>query len=61
LAINPVGAFFNFLETDNFDRDYEAMIAKGICFVREPATQPYGKVAVFEDLYGNMWDLVQFS
>ena len=55
------GRVFLFLETDNFDRDYAAMIAKGINFVREPATQAYGKVAVFEDLYGNWWDLVQFS
>ena len=55
------GRVFLFLETDDFDRDYSAMLAKGIRFVREPATQAYGKVAVFEDLYGNMWDLVQFS
>jgi catechol 2,3-dioxygenase-like lactoylglutathione lyase family enzyme len=55
------GRVFLFLETDNFDRDYAAMIAKDIHFVREPATQAYGKVAVFEDLYGNWWDLVQFS
>jgi catechol 2,3-dioxygenase-like lactoylglutathione lyase family enzyme len=55
------GRVFLFLETDNFDRDYAAMIAKDIHFVREPATQAYGKVAVFEDLYGNLWDLIQFS
>lgn len=55
------GRVFLFLETDNFERDYAAMIANGIHFVREPATQAYGKVAVFEDLYGNWWDLVQFS
>lgn len=55
------GRVFLFLETDNFERDYAAMIANGIRFVREPATQAYGKVAVFEDLYGNWWDLVQFS
>ena len=55
------GRVFLFLETDNFDRDYAAMIANGIHFVREPATQAYGKVAVFEDLYGNLWDLIQFS
>lgn len=55
------GRVFLFLETDDFDRDYAAMIRKGIHFVREPATQAYGKVAVFEDLYGNWWDLVQFS
>jgi uncharacterized glyoxalase superfamily protein PhnB len=50
---------FLFLETDDFDRDFVTMTAKGIRFVREPATQAYGKVAVFEDLYGNLWDLVQ--
>lgn len=55
------GRVFLFLETDDFDRDYAAMLAKGIRFVREPATQAYGKVAVFEDLYGNLWDLIQFS
>lgn len=55
------GRVFLFLETDNFDRDFLAMTAKDIRFVREPATQSYGKVAVFEDLYGNLWDLVQFN
>ena len=55
------GRVFLFLETDDFDRDYAAMLGKGIRFVREPATQAYGKVAVFEDLHGNLWDLVQFS
>ena len=55
------GRVFLFLETDDFDRDFLAMTAKGIRFVREPATQAYGKVAVFEDLYGNWWDLVQLS
>ena len=55
------GRVFLFLETDDFDRDFLAMTAKGIRFIREPATQAYGKVAVFEDLYGNWWDLVQFS
>ena len=55
------GRVFLFLETDDFDRDFAAMLGKGIRFVREPATQAYGKVAVFEDLYGNLWDLIQFS
>jgi catechol 2,3-dioxygenase-like lactoylglutathione lyase family enzyme len=54
------GRVFLFLATDDFDRDHEAMRAKGIRFVRAPAVHPYGKVAVFEDLYGNLWDLVQF-
>jgi catechol 2,3-dioxygenase-like lactoylglutathione lyase family enzyme len=55
------GRVFLFLKTDDFRRDYEAMIAKGVRFTRPPAEQPYGIVAVFEDLYGNLWDLVQFS
>lgn len=55
------GRVFLFLKTDDFDRDYEAFRARGIRFVREPAVHPYGKVAVFEDLYGNLWDLVQFA
>jgi catechol 2,3-dioxygenase-like lactoylglutathione lyase family enzyme len=55
------GRVFLFLKTDDFDRDYEALSARGVRFVRPPATHPYGKVAVFEDLYGNLWDLVQFA
>ena len=55
------GRVFLFLQTDDFDRDYSAMLAKGIRFVREPATHAYGKVAVFGDLYGNLWDLVQYG
>ena len=55
------GRVFLFLATDDFDRDYAAMLAAGIRFVREPKQAPYGKVAVFEDLYGNMWDLIQPS
>jgi predicted enzyme related to lactoylglutathione lyase len=53
------GRVFLFLETDDFDRDYRDMEAAGVCFVRQPMEAPYGKVAVFEDLYGNRWDLVQ--
>jgi catechol 2,3-dioxygenase-like lactoylglutathione lyase family enzyme len=52
------GRVFLFLKTDDFDRDYEAYCARGVRFVRPPAAQPYGKVAVFEDLYGNLWDLI---
>jgi catechol 2,3-dioxygenase-like lactoylglutathione lyase family enzyme len=52
------GRVFLFLHTDDFWRDYNAMLAVGINFVREPKTAPYGTVAVFEDLYGNLWDLV---
>lgn len=55
------GRVFLFLQTDDLDRDHAAMLAKGVAFVREPKQAPYGKVAVFEDLYGNLWDLVQFA
>jgi uncharacterized glyoxalase superfamily protein PhnB len=48
-----------FLGTDDFWRDYEAMTAAGVKFVREPSVEPHGTVAVFEDLYGNLWDFVQ--
>ncbi|SFN98262.1 VOC family protein [Proteiniclasticum ruminis] len=54
------GRVFLFLGTDDFWRDYNEMIAKEIEFVREPKEQSYGTVAVFKDLYGNLWDLVQF-
>jgi catechol 2,3-dioxygenase-like lactoylglutathione lyase family enzyme len=52
------GRVFLFLRTDQFDRDYAAMRAKGVKFVEEPRAEAYGKVVVFEDLYGNRWDLV---
>ena len=55
------GRVFLFLSTDDFWRDYQAMLAKDIVFVREPAEQAYGIVAVFLDCYGNRWDLVQFT
>lgn len=55
------GRVFLFLRTDDFDRDYAAMVAKGITFVRHPKDADYGRVAVFLDLYGNRWDLVQFA
>lgn len=55
------GRVFLFLRTDDFDRDHERFLARGVRFVREPRLAPYGKVAVFEDLYGNLWDLVQFA
>lgn len=54
------GRVFLFLQTDDFWRDYQAMTAAGITFVRPPSEQAYGTVAVFEDLYGNRWDLVQY-
>lgn len=53
------GRVFLFLNTDNFWRDYNEMAAKGIKFVRPPKEEAYGLVAVFEDLYGNLWDLLQ--
>lgn len=52
---------FLFLNTDDFWRDYHDMVAKGIEFVREPKEQDYGIVAVFKDLYGNLWDLLQMN
>jgi catechol 2,3-dioxygenase-like lactoylglutathione lyase family enzyme len=48
-----------FLYTDDFWRDFRAYSAKGVVFVREPKDEPYGTVAVFRDLYGNLWDLLQ--
>lgn len=55
------GRVFLFLATDDFERDFAAYSAAGIRFVRPPQVQPYGKVAVFEDLYGNRWDLIEFA
>jgi catechol 2,3-dioxygenase-like lactoylglutathione lyase family enzyme len=53
------GRVFLFLFTDDFWRDYNSYHAKGVHFVREPKVEPYGTVAVFKDIYGNMWDLIQ--
>jgi catechol 2,3-dioxygenase-like lactoylglutathione lyase family enzyme len=53
------GRVFLFLFTDNFRRDYHKMLANDIKFVRPPKKEPYGMVAVFEDLYGNLWDLLE--
>ena len=53
------GRVFLFLFTDDFQRDYDEMITKNINFIRPPATYDYGTVAVFEDLYGNLWDLLE--
>lgn len=55
------GRVFLFLETDDFWRDFKKMIEREIKFVREPKTEDYGTVAVFEDLYGNLWDLIEFA
>lgn len=55
------GRVFLFLKTDDFWRDYQNMLSQGVKFVREPKEEEYGTVAVFADLYGNLWDLVEFS
>lgn len=55
------GRVFLFLHSDDFWRDYKQMQSVGINFVREPKEAPYGTVAVFEDLYGNLWDLIQLN
>ena len=53
------GRVFLFLNTDDFWRDYDALSRKGVVFRRSPVEESYGTVAVFEDLYGNLWDLIQ--
>jgi catechol 2,3-dioxygenase-like lactoylglutathione lyase family enzyme len=53
------GRVFLILSTDNFERDYRAYTARGVRFKETPRYEPYGTVAVFEDLYGNLWDLIQ--
>lgn len=53
------GRVFLFLHTDDFWRDYRTYRDRGVRFMREPKAEPYGTVAVFEDLYGNLWDLIQ--
>lgn len=53
------GRVFLFLETDDFQRDYARLEANGVRIIRPPRTEPYGTVAVFEDLYGNWWDLIE--
>ncbi|MBO0344459.1 VOC family protein [Roseibium limicola] len=55
------GRVFLFLRTDDFWRDYNRYKENGVIFVREPKTADYGTVAVFQDLYGTLWDLVEFS
>jgi uncharacterized glyoxalase superfamily protein PhnB len=55
------GRVFLFLYTDDFWRDFDAYKSRGVEFVREPSEAPYGTVAVFKDLYGTLWDLVQPS
>ena len=53
------GRVFLFLKTDDFWRDYQEMVDRGVKFIRKPKSESYGTVAVFEDLYGNLWDLIQ--
>ena len=55
------GRVFMFLNTDSFERDYQNLLDNNIKIIREPKVEPYGKVAVFEDLYGNWWDLLEYS
>jgi catechol 2,3-dioxygenase-like lactoylglutathione lyase family enzyme len=55
------GRVFLFLYTDDFYRDHQRMLEAGISFVRGPVVEPYGTVAVFEDLYGNLWDMIEPS
>jgi len=55
------GRVFLFLHTDDFWRDYEAMKSRGVQFVEQPRAEPYGIVAVFVDLYGNRWDLLELT
>ncbi len=55
------GRVFLFLATDDFWRDYHAFLTRGVEFIREPKTLDYGTVAVFKDLYGNLWDLIEYA
>jgi catechol 2,3-dioxygenase-like lactoylglutathione lyase family enzyme len=55
------GRVFLFLDTDNFERDYQAYTARGVTFVELPRIEEYGTVSVLEDLYGNRWDLIQHT
>ena len=53
------GRGFLFLHTDHFERDYERLVREGVRIMRPPSKEPYGTVAVFADLYGNLWDLIE--
>ena len=55
------GRVFLFLNSDDFWRDYNEMVSLGITFMRQPKVEPYGTVAVFQDLYGNLWDLLELT
>ncbi|GAA4319688.1 VOC family protein [Flaviaesturariibacter amylovorans] len=52
------GRVFGFLHTDDFTRDHQRLVSEGVRIVRGPASEPYGQVLVFADLYGNLWDLI---
>lgn len=54
------GRVFLFLHTDDFQRDHRALLARGVHFIEEPRQEAYGTVVVFEDLYGNRWDLIEY-
>lgn len=53
------GRVFLFLHTDDFDHDYPTLLARGVDFIEKPRDEPYGKVAVFNDIFGNKWDFIQ--
>lgn len=55
------GKVFLFLYTDDFENDYQNLLHKNIKIIREPKTEPYGKILVFEDYFGNLWDLIEIS
>lgn len=55
------GRVFLFLQTDDFWRDYNRLVASGVEFIRAPSEESYGTVAVFQDIYGNRWDLLQYN
>ena len=59
VGVQGGGRVWLFLETDDFDRDYRTWKARGVQFLEEPRSEPYGKVVVFSDLYGNRWDLIE--
>jgi catechol 2,3-dioxygenase-like lactoylglutathione lyase family enzyme len=60
IGAQGAGRVWLFLQTDDFERDHTAMLAKGILFEEDPRHEPYGTVAVWRDIFGNRWDLVQF-
>lgn len=61
IGLQGGGRVWLFLQTDDFYRDYQAMVVNGVEFLEKPREEPYGIVAVFQDLYGNKWDLIQRS